>query len=552
MHTVILPILDANMTHGTVRAWLKREGDVVRAGEPLFEVETDKVNAEVEAESSGILRRIVAPVGTRVPVLGVLAFVGEAEEEVPDWEGGRVILPHADGLRSPLLSIFSDVHVSGGGAVREPPEEARRIATAASPAARRLARQRGVALEQIRGSGPRGEVTRADVEAASVAIAGGSGALDPAFLAILRRDGATLRALSSETKVQLYRRHGAQIGEGVRIEPGALIVADHLTIGGGSVIGADSQIECERLTLGRLVAFGRRTRIHCRAVQIGDALWSKDDVMIGGGGSDEPDARLTAGDACFFGEGAYLNTCRPLTLGDEVCIGSRAMLFTHSHWQSVLRGYASSFAPIVVGDHVFIGNNAFLFPGVTIGAGATVMVNSFVAVNIAPQTLVGGVPAQVIRHITVPSPAEQIAIVRDRLMPEIAAAVQRQGHGVRQHTSGESIRLDLGAAGSVVFVPAWAPGAIADAGGRVVVLAFAADAAAIPGARVTLFDLTAARVAGVQDALSDEVRELCRRRGIRFRPYAWRYRVGHFEGDRFVGRAAMEHTDGPQPGFHRL
>jgi len=532
MHTVILPILDANMTHGTVRAWLKHEGDVVRAGEPLFEVETDKVNAEVEAESSGILRRIVAPVGTRVPVLGVLAFVGEAAEEVPEWEAGAN-LPHDLGLRSPRP--HPGPLPEGEGTYSRTPTSR----TPASPAARRLARQRGVALEHIRGSGPRGEVTRADVEAASVSIAGGSGALDPAFLAILRRDAATLRALSSETKVQLYRQHGAQIGDGVRIEPGALIVADQVTIGGGSVIGADSQIECERLALGRLVAFGRRTRIHCRAVQIGDALWSKDDVMIGGGGSDEPDARLTAGAACFFGEGAYLNTCRPLTLGDEVCIGSRAMLFTHSHWQSVLRGYASSFAPIVVGDHVFIGNHAFIFPGVTIGAGATVMVNSFVAVNVAPQTVVGGVPAQVIRHITVPSLAEQNAIVRDRLMPEIAAALQRQGHGVRQHASGESIRLDLGDAGSVVFVPAWAPGAIADAGGRVVVLAFAADAAAIPRARVTLFDLAAARVAGVQDALSDEVRELCRRRGIRFRPYAWRYRLGHFEGDRFVGRAAM-------------
>ena len=70
MHSIHLPILDANMTHGIIRAWFKQEGDSVRAGEALFEVETDKVNAEVEAEVSGVLRRIVAPVGARVAVLG--------------------------------------------------------------------------------------------------------------------------------------------------------------------------------------------------------------------------------------------------------------------------------------------------------------------------------------------------------------------------------------------------------------------------------------------------------------------------------------------------
>ncbi len=92
-------------------------------------------------------------------------------------------------------------------------------------------------------------------------------------------------------------------------------------------------------------------------------------LAIGGGGADESGARLYAGDACFFGEGAYLNTCHPITLGDEVCIGSRAMMFTHSHWQSISAGYPALFGRITVGDHVFIGNQAFVFPGVRIGAG---------------------------------------------------------------------------------------------------------------------------------------------------------------------------------------
>ncbi len=568
MQPVLLPILDANMTHGIIRAWFKQEGDAVHAGEPLFEVETDKVNAEVEAETGGILRQIVAPVGARVPVLGILAFVGGAGEALPAPEtwSALPVLPGeaADEARARALrrgsgqastssarTVADPFQRDSSSAHPEPVEgSASGVATAsrgqgtrprrltASPAARRLARERGIALEQIRGTGARGEITRADVEATTTAAPGGaaSGDIDPAFLTLLRRDPAAFRMLSSDLKVHLYRQHGAHIGDGVRIDPGAIIIANHISIGAASTIGADSSIECERLQLGRLVAFGRRTRVRCRCVAIGDALWSKDDVVIGGGGSDEPGARLRAGDACFFGEGAYLNTGYPLTLGDEVCIGSRAMLFTHSHWQSVLRGYPSLFAPIQVDDHVFIGNNAFVFPGVTIGAGATVMVNSFVALNVPADTLVGGVPAQVMRHVVAPPRAEQIAIVRERLMPELASVLSARGLRVARRDVGNTMALELGSGATVAFFPAWEPNAVTERS-RTVALAFA-DASAPtlpPGA--TLFDLAGGRVHGVQDDLSDEVREVCRRRGIRFRPLAWRYRVGHCEGEHFVPRS---------------
>jgi acetyltransferase-like isoleucine patch superfamily enzyme len=559
MRPVVLPILDANMTHGVVRAWFKREGDTVRAGEALFEVETDKVNAEVEAEADGLLRHIAAPVGTRVPVLGIVAFIGAAEEAVPPEDTWSTLAVAAGAPRG-APSLEEMVSPS------PEPTQATGIIPA-SPAARRLARERGMALERLRGTGPRGEITRADVEAAS---AGGTGAgmsvgeshahVDPTFLQLLRTDPDAFRRLSSETKVRLYREHGAQIGEAVRIEPGAIVIAAEMVIGGAATIGADSAIECDRLYLGRLAAFGRRTRVRCRSVEIGEALWSKEDVVIGGGGSEEAGARLRAGDACFFGEGAYLNTCHPVTLGDEVCIGSRAMLFTHSHWQSILRNYPALFGPIDVGDHVFIGNNAFIFPGVRIAAAATVMVNSFVAVNVPAATLVGGVPAQVIRHVVAPTRAEQLAIVRDRLIPELAARLTERGYviassglamrsdpmgsgpaektppaGPSRQGSGETT-LTVEGAGVLRFTDAWDGAAAAAQGARTVVLTFIDGAAPAIGTGVTLFDLAGSRVVGVQDGLSDEVREFLRRRGIRFRPFAWRYGVGHFDGDRFCER----------------
>lgn len=525
MQPVFLPVLDANMTHGRIVAWHKAEGDRVEAGEPLFEVETDKVNVEVEAECTGVLRKVAVAAGERVAVLTVVAFIGADGEPVPPPQQWASLAPRPCD-ESAATTPAADTLAVRTAAGRIP----------ASPAARRLARERGIAIESVRPSGGRGEVTRGDVEracAAAAATAGaGTGDIDPSFLALLRRDAEAFRALSSDTKIRLYRQHGARIGDGARIDSGAIVIAAHIDIGARSVIGADSTVECERLRLGRLSVFGRRARINCRSLEIGDALWARDDIVIGGGGAQEAGARLRAGDACFFGEGAYLNAGEPITLGDEVCIGSRAMLFTHSHWQSILRGHLSRFGPIEIGDHVFIGNNAFVFPGVRIGAGATVMVGSFVGAHVPPAVFVGGVPARILRHITPPTRAEQASIMR-REMEALAAVLAAHGLAGVRRDEGAAAVIEI-EGGSIRFEPTWPAAATPE--GRCIVLTFADNGVGPLPAGVTVFDLAGGRVIGSQDELSDEVREFCRRRGIRFRPFAWRYRTGHFEGDVFRAR----------------
>ena len=80
---VILPRLGQGMESGTIVRWLKSEGDAVAKGEPLFELDTDKVTQEVEAEASGVLLRIAVAEG-EVPVGQTVAFIGEAGEDVPD------------------------------------------------------------------------------------------------------------------------------------------------------------------------------------------------------------------------------------------------------------------------------------------------------------------------------------------------------------------------------------------------------------------------------------------------------------------------------------
>src|SRR6476646_11910035 len=86
---VILPRLGQGMEVGTIVRWLKSEGDKVEKGEPLFELDTDKVTQEVEAEASGVLLQIVVPEG-EVPVGTAIAYVGEAGEPVPEGAGPRL------------------------------------------------------------------------------------------------------------------------------------------------------------------------------------------------------------------------------------------------------------------------------------------------------------------------------------------------------------------------------------------------------------------------------------------------------------------------------
>jgi len=157
---VILPRLGQGMEAGTIVRWLKSEGDPVEKGEPLFELDTDKVTQEVEAEASGVLLRISVVEG-EVPVGRTVAFIGEAGEQVPDAATPRDSL--SQGLREEP-SARPGAREQAADVPREPPAVNGRVK--ASPLARRIARERGVDLRAIRGTGPDGRIVAEDVERA--------------------------------------------------------------------------------------------------------------------------------------------------------------------------------------------------------------------------------------------------------------------------------------------------------------------------------------------------------------------------------------------------
>jgi pyruvate dehydrogenase E2 component (dihydrolipoamide acetyltransferase) len=152
---VKLPRLGQGMEAGTINKWLKSEGDTVAKGEPLFEVDTDKVTQEVESDFAGVLLKIVLPSG-EAPVGQTIAFIGEQGEEVPAEPAGAGSAsgkpePAETPRPAPSASAQAEAQTNGG-----------RIK--ASPLARRIARERGVDLASLSGTGPDGRIVAEDVE----------------------------------------------------------------------------------------------------------------------------------------------------------------------------------------------------------------------------------------------------------------------------------------------------------------------------------------------------------------------------------------------------
>ncbi len=157
-----LPRLGQGMESGTIVKWLKSEGDQVEKGEPLYELDTDKVTQEVEADASGVLLKIAVAEG-EVEVGKTIAVIGEQGEQVETKaeEQPRDEKPAAAASEAPRRQMTETREVAStvNGRIK------------ASPLARRIARERGIDLSAVAGTGPEGRVVAEDVERAAAGAA---------------------------------------------------------------------------------------------------------------------------------------------------------------------------------------------------------------------------------------------------------------------------------------------------------------------------------------------------------------------------------------------
>jgi pyruvate dehydrogenase E2 component (dihydrolipoamide acetyltransferase) len=176
---VLMPKLSEAMESGKIIKWLKQEGDQVRSGDIIAEVETDKADVEMEAFGGGVLRKILVGAGERALVGTLIAVIAEPAEDIAAVVAAAPAAPGAPAARAvPAPAAPAATTVPAAGA----PAEGGRLK--ASPLARKIAAQSGVDLRLVRGSGPGGRIVRRDVEAAAggaPAAAGVAVAAGPEF-----------------------------------------------------------------------------------------------------------------------------------------------------------------------------------------------------------------------------------------------------------------------------------------------------------------------------------------------------------------------------------
>jgi pyruvate dehydrogenase E2 component (dihydrolipoamide acetyltransferase) len=179
-----LPRLGQGMESGTIVKWLKSEGEQVQKGEPLYELDTDKVTQEVEADASGVLLKIAVQEG-EVPVGQTVAVIGEEGEEVtldqPSGNGAAASAekPAEAPQREPERERGREASAQAEAASGSEPQTRADGRIKASPLARRIARERGIDLARLRGTGPEGRIVAEDVERAEAAPAAAPAAAVP-------------------------------------------------------------------------------------------------------------------------------------------------------------------------------------------------------------------------------------------------------------------------------------------------------------------------------------------------------------------------------------
>jgi pyruvate dehydrogenase E2 component (dihydrolipoamide acetyltransferase) len=207
---VMMPKLSDTMDEGKILKWLRKEGEKVKQGEPLVEIESDKADMELEAYDSGILRKIVVPDGGKAPIGALIGIIGDANEDIKPLldekaETGRKT---EEGKETKEEKEKTEKKVT----IEEKVEKQAREGDGrvkASPLAKKIAEEKGIRLESVRGTGPQGRIIKRDLEGAPAGFARPSAPIVPGTsedvdLSGIRRTIAKRMAESKATAPHFY------------------------------------------------------------------------------------------------------------------------------------------------------------------------------------------------------------------------------------------------------------------------------------------------------------------------------------------------------------
>lgn len=498
LQTIHVPRLNANEDELLIADILVSVGDEVEIGQPVFVIESSKATEDILAQTAGYVRRIAAKAGQVLAVGAPVCFLTDtADEPLPDLSLGETS-PSQGKVAAEPAKLSAKQRLK---AKRAAPRVAAHVAASASDSLEGLTDSSEIPwVKQMRG--------RIDEHCGPD---------------LQRREQTVDRAVACPCAAD-----GVFLAEGVTLEEGATLTARRIYLDRNAHVGRNTSLKADTIYLGA------ETRISGNvSLQAGEIL-IEDGVLIAGGtaadlsGGQTAHSRLIVGAASLIAGGVNLNTASEILLERECAISPRAMLFTHSFWQSVLEGYHPLFQSIRICENAWIGAGCQVLPGITVGPGSIVMSNSTVVQNVPAACLAGGVPAKVIRRdirreLTT---SEKLRIVK-QLLREFAESLRFKNCEVASSSEFDAVmvsRSDIGMRSIVIAGPDGP--APTEHPERAIFLTLVSPIT--PLSSQSVFDLEERTFSGTEDRITHELRNFLRRRGIRFAPYAWNsdYRKG--------------------------
>jgi pyruvate dehydrogenase E2 component (dihydrolipoamide acetyltransferase) len=171
---ILMPLLSPSMTEGTLIKWLKKEGDAVKSGDVLAEVETDKATMDLEAFDNGILRKILIPDGTKVAVQTRIGIIGTKDEKIDESASAPAPAAPAASEAPKKEEAKPAPAAAPAPASSAPTSGSNGSRVKASPLAKKVALEKGVVLANLTGTGPGGRIIKKDVLSAPAGGSGGS------------------------------------------------------------------------------------------------------------------------------------------------------------------------------------------------------------------------------------------------------------------------------------------------------------------------------------------------------------------------------------------
>ena len=201
-----------------------------------------------------------------------------------------------------------------------------------------------------------------------------------------------------------------------REDRNVFIEADDIRLGENVIFGSNISIKVRGLlSIGSNSFIGDRFTATAEEMTLGDYFYNKPTdsrgMIIGGGGSNFPFAKLKIGNRCVCHTG-HINLARPVEIGHDVGLSHDVDLITHGFWYSVLQGFPAVFDGIKIGNNVIMGWKSMVMPGVQISDNVVVGANSTVTKNLASGGIYGGTPAKLLRTVQEPSLADKVELLQ--------------------------------------------------------------------------------------------------------------------------------------------